>query len=202
MRRSPSSALVVLLGCGPGQVFHKDPEQPCKHIALAGQDDVAAAAGCSSIDSLTLRTGMALDLAPLGRLRTIRGAVVIGPSVGFVELTLPSLRSVGTVRIVGNGNLQGIFLPRLEHAASFEVDGNAALTTISVPKLALIDHKLAITGNANLEMLDLTALATAGEVVLATNPKLTVIEGTLPALQGARDPSSSKNDPPPDSQPP
>jgi hypothetical protein len=183
MRRSRSSALFALAcACGPAHVFHKDPEQACKDVTLAGQEDVAAAAGCTTVDSLALRTGLPLDLSPLGRLVTIRNALAIGPSVGFTELTLPRLQSAGAIRVVGNGNLTGVFLPQLARAAKLEVEGNSALTTISLPKLATVDGRLAVSGNAALELLDLTSLAAAGEVAIAGNPKLSVIEGTLPAL--------------------
>lgn len=186
MRRLPSSAFALLACCGPAHVFHKEPEAACKDVSLAGQEDVAAAAGCATLDSLTLRTGMALDLSALGRLTTIRNALAIGPSVGFSELTLPRLQSAGSIRIVGNGNLTGIFLPQLARAGKVEVEGNVALATLSIPKLATVDGRLVITDNAVLEMLDLSGLATVGEVAIAKNPKLSVIEGTLPALQGAR----------------
>jgi hypothetical protein len=201
MRRLPSS-FVLLAACGPAHVFHKDPEAACKDVTLAGQEDVAAAAGCSAIDSLTLRTGMALDLKPLGRLTTIRKALAIGPSVGFSELTLPRLQSVGSIRIVGNGNLAGIFLPALVRVAKIEIEGNVALTTVSMPKLATVDARLAIADNAVLEMVDVSALGSAGEVAIAKNPKLSVIEGTLPALQAARPtPKTPDTTPTPDTPP-
>ena len=199
MRRSRSSALVLLAACGPGQVFHnqtRDPEKACKDVTLAGPEDVAAVAGCSAVDSITLRTGMALDLSPLGRLVTVRGALAIGPSVGFSELTLPRLASVGKLRVVGNGNLQGVYLPQLARADAVEVEGNNVLTNLSMPKLATVASHVSVTGNPTLESLDLTALASAPAINLSNNPKLTVIEGTLPGLQSGRAESSSNNDPP------
>jgi hypothetical protein len=185
MRRLPSSALVAVIACGPPHVFHKDPEKACADVTLAGQEDVAAAAGCAAVDSITLRTGMALDLEPLGRLVTIRGALAIGPSVGFSELALPRLRDVGSIKIVGNGDLHGVFLPALERTGAIEIAGNNQLTSISLPKLTTVGP-LAITDNAALEVVDLTALATVGEIRIANTPKLTIVEGALPALQDAR----------------
>jgi hypothetical protein len=186
MRRSRVSALllviIVVISCGPPHVFHKDPERACADVTLAGQEDVAAAAGCRELASLTLRTGMALDLAALGRLETIKGDLIVGPSVGFSELALPRLRRVGAIRIVANGDLHGIFLPALERAAAFEVDGNHALSSISAPRLAAVDGAFAVTGNAGLEVLTVTALATAGTARVDGNPKLTLIDSQLSSL--------------------
>lgn len=190
MRRSLASAL-ALVACGPAHVFHKDPERGCAEITLAGPEDVAAAAGCRTVDSITLRTGMALDLKPLGRLETIRGALSIGPSVGMSEVSLPRLREAGAIRIVANGDLHGLYLPALEHAAAFEIDGNHQLSTIVAPKLAVVSGAFAITGNAVLEVLNVAALASAGQVTLTNNPKLTLIDSKLsltppvPAVESA-----------------
>lgn len=177
-----SALLLGILGCGPPHVFHKEPERACADVTLAGQEDVAAAAGCRELASVTLRTGMALDLKALGRLETIKGELVVGPSVGFSELALPRLRRVGAVKIVGNGDLHGIFLPALERAAAFEIDGNHALSSISAPRLAAVDGAFAVTDNAGLEVLTVTALAVAGSTRVAGNPKLTLIESQLPGL--------------------
>lgn len=189
MRRLLASLLVV--ACGPPHVFHKDPERGCADVVLAGQEDVAAAAGCRAVDSIALRTGMALDLEPLGRLETIRGALTVGPSVGFSELSLPRLRQVGAIRIVANGDLHGVYFPALEHAAAFEVEGNQALSTVAAPKLAAVDGGFAITGNANLEVLNVTALAKVGDTKVTNNPKLTLIDSQLPGLVPPAPPAES-----------
>ena len=178
----PLLVSLIAIGCGPPHVFHKDPERGCAEITLASAEDVAATAGCREVESITLRTGMALDLKPLGRLETIRGALTIGPSVGFSELALPRLRRTGAIRIVANGDLQGIFLPALEHAAAFEIEGNHGLSTISAPKLAAVDGAFAVTGNAALEVLNVGALAQAGKALVANNPKLTLVDSKLPDL--------------------
>lgn len=184
MRRLPSS-LLALAACGPGHVFHKDPERGCADITLAGQEDVAAAAGCTAVGSITIRTGMALDLKSLARLEIIRGSLAVGPSVGLSELSLPRLRAVGSIRIVANGDLNGVFLPKLERVGDLEIEGNNVLTTISASKLTTASGKLVISGHPALEVIDLTALASAGEIAIARNPKLTLVEGTLPALRSA-----------------
>ncbi|MBA2539240.1 MAG: hypothetical protein H0V17_06370 [Deltaproteobacteria bacterium] len=186
MRRSPSSlAVLAFAACGPGHVFHKDPERGCADITLAGQEDVAAAAGCTAVESITLRTGMRLDLAPLGRLEKITGMLAVGPSVGLSELSLPRLRIAGAIKIVANGDLHGVFLPKLERVGDLEVEGNNSLSNLSAPKLAMVSGKLAIRDDPALEVVDLTALASAGEVVISNTPKLTLVEGALPALRSA-----------------
>jgi hypothetical protein len=185
MRQLPSSLLVACVACGPAHVFHKDPERGCADVSLAGQEDVAAAAGCPAIESLTIRTGMSLDLKPLARLSTIRGAIAVGPTVGVSEVALPRLREAGSIRIVGNGDLHGVFFPLLERAGAVEIEGNNKLTTISLPKLATVTGRVSIVDDPALELIDLSVLATAGEILISNNPKLSLVEGTLPALQAA-----------------
>ena len=179
MRRALAS--IALIACGPPPVFHKDAERGCADVTLAGPEDVAATAGCRAVDSLTLRTGMPLDLKSLGRLETIRGALVVGPSVGFSELALPKLRRVESIRIVANGDLTGVFLPLLEHAGAFEIEGNQALSTVSAPAL-MATRKLVVTANASLVVLNLAALASATVVTVDNNPKLSIIDSKLPNL--------------------
>ena len=95
---------------------------------------------------------------------------------------MPRLRRAGSIQIVANGDLHGVYLPMLERAASFEVDGNQMLSTVSAPKLAGVDGEFTVTSNAALEVLNVAALAKAGTVKVAANPKLTLVDGQLPGL--------------------
>jgi hypothetical protein len=153
MRRSRSSALVLLVGCGAAPVFHKEPERGCPVIGetvIAAQEDVAAYAGCARLGTLVIRTGHALDLRPFGRLETLEGDLRIGPSVGLALVALPRLREVrGAVAVTSNSDLAALQLPALERAARIEV-----------------------AGNVDLQILDLAVLDAAVERSLVDNPKL------------------------------
>jgi hypothetical protein len=191
MRRSPSSLLLALVagwsnwaGCGAPHTFHKDPERGCPlegELTIAAQEDVAKIAGCTAISTLVIRTGAKLELAPLGRLEAIRGDLLVGPSVGLEELALPRLRTVdGTIRVVGNGNLRAVFLPKLEHAKRIEIEGNVAISNLSLPKLTAVEA-VVVTGQAELELIDIPSLAKTSELVITDNPKLVMIEGEVTA---------------------
>jgi len=145
-------------------------------LVLAGQDDVAAAAGCTRVPSLTLRSADRLDVSSLP-LQAVAGDFTIGPSVGVDEVTLPRLAAVdGTLHVAANSNLRGLYLPYLARAAAVDIDGNAALATISLPRLADVAGALAVTANPSLELLDLGALAHAGSERIERNNKDAVIE--------------------------
>jgi hypothetical protein len=174
----------VLASCGPPLRLHPDAEHGCTDIVLHGQDDVAAAAGCRTVDSLTIKTGMALDLTPLGRLETVKGPIVVGPSVGMTELALPHLRTAASIQIVSNGNLQRCQFPALVKSPAIEIENNATLFTLSMPALLEVG-RLSLRDNAALESIDFTKLASATDVVIEKNPKLTMIDGELPALRAA-----------------
>lgn len=197
--------VLAIAACGAAPVFHPDPERGCGDVTLAGQDDVAAAAGCTAVDSLTIKTGMALELGPLRRLETIRGALVVGPSVGLAELSLPRLRTAGTIKLVTNGNLHGVFLPALEQTGDLEIHGNGSLTSVSLPALRDVSRRVAITSNGELELVTLTALASAGELAITDNPKLAMVDSAA-AFHAARTtiernpmlPDDRRDAPPPD----
>ncbi len=183
MRRSRSSLLLALVvGCSAPAApkHHVCPSAP---VTLAGQDDVAALAGCRSVAGLAIRTGAALDLAPLGELATIRGDVVVGPSVGFAELSLPRVTAIdGALRVASNHDLRRIVLPALERAGRIDIASNLVLATIAWPRLGAVSGSLAVTQNPALEMIDMPMLATAGELTIAEDPELALVEAS-PAIE-------------------
>jgi len=154
-------------------------------VVLAGQDDVAGFASCSTATAVTIRTGARLDTASL-QLATISGDLVIGPSVGTETIVLGQLRSVGgRIRVSGNQSLRNLSLPRLETAGAIELDGNTALATIAMPVLASA-AAIAITDDAELELVDLPALVTIGGTLVITDaPKLALLELAQLASVGA-----------------
>jgi hypothetical protein len=147
-------------------------------VVVTDQASLASLASCASLAALTIRTGGALDTRALHALTSITGDLVIGPTVNVQEVTLSELRSVGgAIRVVANGVMQGLFLPRLEQTGRIEIDGNVALTTISLPRLTGVHGALRITDNASLELIDAPALIAIDEaLVISRDPKLTMIE--------------------------
>jgi hypothetical protein len=171
-----------LFGCGAKPVAPAVPSCPVdrsadRPVVLASHADVARLAGCVTVRGLTIRSGAALDVSKLHALATITGDLVIGPTVAVEEVTLGELRSVdGAIRVTSNGLLQGLYLPRLERAHRIEIEGNAAITTISMPQLQTIGA-LHITDNASLQLLDLSALTSIDQdLVLASDPSLALLE--------------------------
>lgn len=189
MRLSRTSLLLVLAGC-PGAKMPETPACPTDRTAvIAGQEDVARLAACTTLSSVTIRTGAAIDLVGLRTLETITGDLAVGPTVGLDEVSLPELREVGgTVKITSNGSLHGVFLARLEQAGRFEIESNAALTSIALPRLVTSRGSLVIAQNGALELIDLSELATVGkDLVIADNPVLTLIEaGKLAQVMDVR----------------
>jgi hypothetical protein len=183
MRRSRCSALLTvctaLVACASAPAPARAPPRCSdERLVLASQVDVASVAGCSTIRNLVIRTGGNLDLSALRAPLAVAGDLVIGPTVAIEQVTLPGLRAVdGSIRVVGNGLLQGLFLPALERAGGIEIDGNVAVTTISLPRLATTRGGLAITDNASLEMVDAPMLLSiGGDLVIAASPKLSLFD--------------------------
>jgi hypothetical protein len=114
----------------------------------------------------------------LRSLATITGDLMVGPTLGLEELSLLDLHEVGgAIQVTSNGTLRGLFLPRLERAGRVEIEANAALVTISMPRLATVAGSQVITGNGSLELIDLSALTAVGkDLVITDNPRLALIE--------------------------
>jgi hypothetical protein len=147
-------------------------------ILLDSQAAVERFAGCRTASSITIRTGAELDLSPLGALETITGDFVVGPTIGLEELFLRELRSIGgTLRVSANNQLRGVLLPRLEQAGRISIEGNASLTTVSMPRLAQVLGSLVITEDGSLELVALPALTRIGkDLVIAGNPVLGLVQ--------------------------
>jgi hypothetical protein len=151
---------------------------PTDRPAVAGgPEDIARLARCSSLPGLLIRTGAALDLAPLRGLASITGDLRIGPSVGFSEAALAGLRSVGgTIRVVGNGDLRGLFLPSLEEAGAVSIEGNVSLANLQLPHLRTTRGAFIVSDNADLELLNAASLeSVGGALALTGNPALTLV---------------------------
>ena len=184
MRRLPNRLVIFVAACGSSAKPATPRACPTGAVTLAGQDDVAAVAGCASLASVAIRTGEELDLSPLEGLERIVGDLAVGPSVGLGELSLRGLREVGgTIKIAGNANLHGVFLPVLVRAGGFDIGGNVALTTVSLPRVESTGA-LSVTDNAGLELLDVTKLGQVDrELALVDNGRLVLVDA--PALQRA-----------------
>jgi hypothetical protein len=153
---------------------------------VSSQADVAAVAHCASLPGLTIRSAASLDVAALAGLITITGDLVIGPTVAMHDVSLGGLRAIeGAVRVTSNSLVQRVHLPRLERAGQLAIEGNAALTTILLPRLVAVRGSLRITGNAGLELIDVAALASVGGDLALSGPLLAVVEaGSLRAAGG------------------
>jgi hypothetical protein len=145
---------------------------------LARPADVARLAHCAVLAGLVVRTGAALDVSALRTLTAIRGDLVIGPTVSIEDIAVAELRIVdGAIRVVGNGALQRLRMPKLERAGRLEVDSNPVLATLSLPRLAEVRGSLQVTDNAGLELVDLSGLTSVGQaLVLTGDPSLAMVD--------------------------
>ena len=170
--------LAALPGCF---LFRGNSNASCQEghsVELSLPEDVTKFAGCSRASGITIRTGATIDVSPLNQLEEITGNLSIGPTVGVDTVAFNGLVHVGgTIRIANNGSLRGLYLPRLEYAGRIEIDNNAVLSTISMPRLAQVEGSLVITDNASLELITATVLQTVGgDFVLTDSHKLDLFE--------------------------
>lgn len=171
-------AIVALTGCGASSTSRAAPGCPDGVTLVASRGDLARLASCATLRALIVRSAAALDVSELRALTAITGDLVIGPTVAVEDVELPALHTVGgAIRVVGNGLLRQLRLPRLERAGAVVIDGNAVVTTIALSRLRIVHGALRITDNAALELLDLAALATVDrELVLTGDPSLSLLE--------------------------
>lgn len=178
MAHATWTALVVLTGCGAAPVSPAAPGCPDGVMRIASRGDLVRLASCATLRGLTVQSGAALDVSALRALTTITGDLVIGPTLAVEDVELPALRTVGgAIRVVGNGLLRQLRLPRLERAGDVVIDGNPVVATIALPRLQAVQGALRVTDNAALELLDLAALATVDQaLVLTADPSLSLVE--------------------------
>lgn len=177
-----SGCFLFRSGDGPG--CPKD-----RVVELGLQEEVAKVAGCTQLSGVLIRTGATVDVTPLRELESISGDLAVGPTVGVDTIALNGLLRVGgTIRIISNGSLRGVFLPRLESAGRIEVENNAVLTTISLPRLTSVANSVVISNNNALELVSAGALGQLGaELVIVDHPKLNLLEvSRLAQLQSVR----------------
>jgi hypothetical protein len=174
-------AVVLAIGCS-----HAAPPACPFEVVVAGRGDVARTARCESAGRVAIRTAAPIDVSAM-HLRAITGDLVIGPSVGVDEIRLPELREIsGALRVVGNGDLRGLYLPALARVARIEIAGNVALTTIALPKLAAVGGGVEITDNNDLELIDAPVLTSiTGSLAIGRDPNLTLVEMPMLARVGS-----------------
>jgi hypothetical protein len=177
--RAALALAVPLWACGAPVAAPVAPGCPAdRAVVVARPADLARLASCATLRGLTVRSGAALDLSVLRALTAITGDLVIGPTVAVEDVDLPALRTVGgAIRVVGNGVLRRLHLPRLEQAGGIVIDGNPVVTAIALPRLQVVHGALRITDDAALELIDLAALASVDQaLVLAGVPGLSLVE--------------------------
>lgn len=160
--------------CGGAQ--HASSTRTCPGtVTIASQDEASAIATCTSFARLTIRTGMAIDLAPLAKIERV-DQLVIGPTLALDHVALPALREVGDITIQSNASVRGVFLPQLTVARNVTIAGNAQVTTVSLPRLTRVASNLRIEENGSLEVVDLSQLSTVESLQVVNNPVLATLE--------------------------
>jgi hypothetical protein len=178
--------LAVAIATLPGCFLFRSGESsacPQDRVAKLGlQEEVGKLAGCTKLAGVEIRTGATVDVTPLRHLEEISGDLEIGPTVGVDTVAFNGLVRVGgTIRILNNGSLRGVFLPRLESAGRIEIENNVVLTTISLPRLTGVTNSMVVADNNGLELISASALTRlGGELVVVNHPKLDLVE--LPRL--------------------
>lgn len=176
------AAALLLPGClfARGGDSNACPQDRVMKVGL--QEEVGKLAGCTKLTGIEIRTGATLDVLPLRELEEITGDISIGPTVGVDTIAFNGLLRVGgTIRVVSNGSLRGLFFPRLESVGRIEVENNVVLTTIAVPRLTSVENSIVIANNHGLELVSAGVLSSVGgELVIVDHPKLNLVE--LPRL--------------------
>jgi hypothetical protein len=175
---------VALAGCSASAPPAATPGATCGGaIVIAAQADVARLAGCTTVRSLVVRTGAAIDLGKLGTLREVAGDVTIGPTVAMPEIQLPAVeRIAGVLRITVNGSASGVFLPELRAVGGIAIVDNPAITIVAMPMLAAVGGDLVVRNNAALEVILAPSLQNVvGTLAVTGVPHLATVDlGAVP----------------------
>ncbi|HVV86125.1 MAG TPA: hypothetical protein VHE35_23875 [Kofleriaceae bacterium] len=187
MQRLACLALAAA-GCHGGAPARPRASCPVGGQAIVyGQEDVDALAGCARLAGLTVRTAAPVELARLTALVAIDGDLVIGPTLANTTLSLPALALVGgRVRVSGNGDLSGLYLPALRRAGAVEIVDDPVLVSVSAPALAAVGGAVTLERLPALELVDSGALVeVAGPLTVARVPVLATWVGPPARVGGA-----------------
>jgi hypothetical protein len=190
MKRLAFIAPILCAACGGARGAGEGTHCPTDHsVELGLQEEVNKLAGCTTLPGIVIRTGAPIDVAPLKDLEEITGDVSIGPTIGLDEIAFNGvLRVGGTIRASNNSSLRGLFFPRVERVGRIEIENNAVMTSISLPRLVTVDSSMVIADNSALELITASSLATVGkELVIAGHVKLSMVEmSALTHVEAAR----------------
>jgi len=94
---------------------------------------------------------------------------------------VPALTAVGgTVRIAGNGDLAGIYLPRLATVGALTITDDVALVQITAPALVEVAGDLTLERTPTLELVDTSAgPQVAGDLTVSGAPRLATWVGAV-----------------------
>ncbi|MBK7073965.1 MAG: hypothetical protein IPH44_16850 [Myxococcales bacterium] len=187
MRRWGGWGVVALaaLGCRHGAA-PAPAACPTAPVVAASAEQLAALRGCARLPALTIRSAAPIDLSALTGLEAVDGDLVIGPTLALSSVGLPALRQVGgRFAVVANGAATGVFAPALTAVGALEITDDAALVTLSLPRLAEVTGDATVRRAAALETIDASALARVGGDLTVEAPAATVWLGARPAVAGA-----------------
>jgi hypothetical protein len=133
-------------------------------VRIAIAEDIEALAGCRALaGNLEIRSGTLSDVVGLEALESIRGSVIVGPTLQLASLTgLSGLRHIGgDLDVTGNPYLAGVFLASLRRVdGDVSIDGIRAAKTVSLHGLEQVGGSFEVTDNGDLLRLDIGALRT------------------------------------------
>ena len=118
-------------------------------------------------ETVVLQTAAELSAFVASGTACIVGNLIIGGDVGAVNL--PALVAVTGRIVVRASNATSLGLPALGQAGSVEVEDNEAITSVTLPAIALITGDLIIRSNQALATLDIRALERVGGRVIVTD---------------------------------
>ncbi len=185
-----AAVLLLAAGCFSSRGGGEGPHCPTdRSVELGLQEEVKKLAGCTTVAGIVIRTGATIDVSPLKELEEITGDLTIGPTIGLDEVAFNGLLRVGgTIRVANNSSLRGLFFPRVERIGRIEVENNAVLSSISMPRLTAVDGAMVIADNGRLELVSAPLLATVGkELVISGHTKLSLVEmASLTTVEATR----------------
>lgn len=196
MKRATLIAPILCVACGGARTAGDGTRCPTDHsVELGLQEEVDKLAGCTTLPGIVIRTGAPIDVAPLKDLEEVTGDISIGPTIGLDEVAFNGvLRVGGTIRVSNNSSLRGLFFPRVERVGRIEIENNAVLMSISLPRLVTVDSSMVIADNGALELVTASSLVTVGkELVIAGHAQLSMVEmAALAHVEAARIESNPK----------
>ena len=176
----------VALSTNPDDVNERPADENVNGIADAFEANVSSGAPGMPVGNTLYANFTVTNLAELGAIqqyKTIEGVLTISTN-DLTRIQLPNLEHVKALNVNSNAHVTQLDMPKLQVVTdSLSISANAALTSLILPTLTTVGGSLSISANGSLTDVRMAELVSVGtDMTLSANGSLVSLAGAFDML--------------------